>query len=95
MFLACKCKLPVLSIHARNVNSGSSVRLFPSDPGHDKITNDKSSHFQSSKQQKKRYLDRESFYVGLGNIYAKENKLTLPEEQNRRPALPFPSLLSR
>lgn len=83
MFLACKCKLPVLSIHARNVNSGSGVHLFPSNPGEYEVTSDKSSHFRSSKQQKDRYLDRVRFYVGSGNIYAKENKLTLPEEQNR------------
>lgn len=79
MVLACKCKLTVQSIHARNVNSGSSVHLSPSNPGQYKITSNKFSHFQSSKQQKNLHLDRESFYIGLDNIYAKGNILILPE----------------
>lgn len=44
---------------------------LPLNPGWHNSISDKSSHFQSTEQQKLRDLDRESFYIGSGNKYGK------------------------
>lgn len=63
---------------------------LPPNPGRHNSTSDKSSHFQSTEQQKLRDLDRESFYIGSGNKYGKEDGFALPEDRRGDLRQPFP-----